>query len=72
MKGARQMPGVLLKMPLEMKEQIQDAAQRRFRSMNAEIIRRLSESLEKENAPVAATTEASDKPSDPYQGTLNE
>ncbi|MDE4918291.1 hypothetical protein ACUXAV_000330 [Cupriavidus metallidurans] len=59
MKGARQMPGVLVKMPIELKEQIQDAAQRRFRSMNAEIVRRLAESLEKENAPVVAATEAS-------------
>jgi len=58
MKGARGMPGVLVKMPAEMKERIQDAAQRRFRSMNAEILFRLDASLQRENAQPAATGQA--------------
>lgn len=58
MKGARQMPGVLVKMPPELKERIQSVAQQSFRSMNAEIVRRLMESLEKENAQPAATGQA--------------
>lgn len=55
MKGARQMPGVLVKMPQELKEQLSDVAQTSFRSLNAEIVMRLSKSLEneigKEKAP---------------------
>jgi hypothetical protein len=58
MKGARQMPGVLVKMPLELKEQLQGAARQRFRSMNSEIVRRLLDSLENENARPAATSQA--------------
>ncbi|WP_321865742.1 Arc family DNA-binding protein [Paraburkholderia tropica] len=58
MKGARQMPGVLVKMPPELKARIQAVAEERFRSMNAEIVRRLLESLENENAQPAATGQA--------------
>ena len=55
MKGARQMPGVLVKMPQEVKDRLVESAQRRFRSLNAEINARLVESLDiaKEKAPNA-------------------
>ncbi len=52
------MPGVLVKMPPELKARIQAVAEERFRSMNAEIVRRLLESLENENAQPAATGQA--------------
>jgi len=58
MKGARAMPGVLVKMPPAVKQRIQAAAASRFCSMNSEIVRRLVESLEKENAQPAATGQA--------------
>jgi hypothetical protein len=60
MKGARQMPGVLVKMPPDLKKSLSDVAQPSFRSLNAEIVMRLSKCLaaEKENAPSAATGEA--------------
>lgn len=51
MKGAREMPGVLVKMPQALKKRVQDAAAQRYCSMNSEIVRRLAESLEKEKAP---------------------
>jgi len=52
------MPGVLVKMPPAVKQRIQAAAASRFCSMNSEIVRRLVESLEKENAQPAATGQA--------------
>jgi hypothetical protein len=52
------MPGVLVKMPPSIKQRIQAAAADRFCSMNSEIVRRLVESLEKENAQPAATGQA--------------
>ncbi|UEP49790.1 Arc family DNA-binding protein [Burkholderia ambifaria] len=52
------MPGVLVKMPPALKERIKFAAANRFCSMNSEIVRRLCESLEKENAQPAATGQA--------------
>jgi hypothetical protein len=48
MKGARQMPGVLVKMPQELKISLNERAQHSFRSLNAEIVMRLSTSLEAE------------------------
>lgn len=51
------MPGVLVKMPMELKERLNDVAQQSFRSLNAEIVMRLSQSLdalaETEKAPNA-------------------
>ncbi len=60
MKGSRQMPAVMVRMPLDLKGQLSDVAQRSFRSLNAEIVMRLSQSLEaeKENARPAATGQA--------------
>lgn len=48
MKGARLMPGVLVKMPLALKDRLNEQAQHSFRSLNAEIVMRLSQSLEAE------------------------
>jgi len=55
MKGARQMPGVLVKMPPELKDSLSERAQQSFRSLNAEIVMRLTQSVdgEKEKAPNA-------------------
>lgn len=46
MKGARNLPQVNIKMPLEVKEKIQQRAEESLRSMNSEIVARLVQSLE--------------------------
>ncbi len=48
MKGARAMPTVNIKMPAELKEQLTEKAQRNFRSLSSEIVKRLHDSLGKE------------------------
>lgn len=51
-----------LRMPPDMRQQLEEWSRRGFRSLHSEIIRRLAESLErdaaKENAPAAVTAEA--------------
>lgn len=58
MKGARTMPQVNIRMPERIKGVLEEAAQRNFRSLSAEINARLISSLQNENAQPAATGQA--------------
>ena len=53
-----QNPPYSLRMSYELRQRLQEQAQRNDRSLHREIMRRLEQSLEKENAPGAATSEA--------------
>ncbi len=53
-----QIPAYPLRMPYELRSRLKDKAQLNDRSLHREIVRRLEQSLEKENAPEAATSEA--------------
>ncbi|WP_080418603.1 Arc family DNA-binding protein [Burkholderia ubonensis] len=48
-----------LRLPAELREYLTNQAQKNYRSLNSEIIQRLEASRQKENAPTAATVEAS-------------
>jgi hypothetical protein len=60
LRGSRRNPVTTLRMPIELKERVVDAAQRNFRSINNELIQRIAGSFEKENAQPAATDRAFD------------
>jgi hypothetical protein len=57
-KNLQTFPQIKLRISVEMRDWLQDKAQRNFRSMNAEIVHRLDQSRAKENAPEAATSDA--------------
>ena len=48
-----------LRIPPDLRQQLQIGADENDRSLHREIIRRLEESVQKENAPEAATSDAS-------------
>lgn len=50
MEGARELPKVILRVPVELKERIQQRAKMSLRSMNSEILGRLIRSLDDEDA----------------------
>lgn len=52
MDGARQQPQLKIRLPVELKAEIENRAQRNFRSVNNEIVQRLSESVAREQAMV--------------------
>ncbi|PPA76497.1 hypothetical protein C4E15_06800 [Achromobacter spanius] len=60
MKDTLSAPQIKLRIPAEMRDWLQDCAQRNFRSMNAEIAHRLQQTRERENAPELGPSEALD------------
>ena len=46
MDGARQQPQVKIRLPMELKSEIEERAQKNFRSVNSEIVKMLSDTLQ--------------------------
>ncbi|ALS63663.1 Arc-like DNA binding domain protein [Pandoraea apista] len=58
MRGARAMPQVNIRMPEDLKRELEQDAAKNFRSLTAEILSRLVAGRSKENAQPAATGQA--------------
>ena len=48
MKGARELPKIMVRLPVEVKERLQQRAQESLRSLNSEVVDRLIRSLDAE------------------------
>jgi predicted HicB family RNase H-like nuclease len=55
MKGARELPKMMLRVPVEVKERLQEHAKASLRSLNSEIVGRLIRTLEDDDARRNAT-----------------